>query len=143
MKVKDVMTKNPVVIEVNRSAREAARLLKEKKVSSLLVLNGDREVVGILTERMLALAVAGEGKDPDKTKVGEIMSENLISIPPEMELSRAAILLEELEIRYLPVVEENRLVGILSISDIASVVRDLVDCILAELGARAKRRKEG
>jgi CBS domain-containing protein len=140
MKVRDVMTKEPVVIESNESVEEAARLLRDKKVSSLLVVK-EGEVVGILTERMLALSVAGEGKDPLKTRVSEVMDENLISVPPDMDLSRAAFLLEELDIRYLPVVEEGKLVGILSISDIASVVRDLVDCILAELGARAKRRK--
>jgi CBS domain-containing protein len=141
MKVRDVMTKEPVVIESNKSVKEAARLLKDKKVSSLLVVKKE-EIVGIVTERMIALSVAGEGKDPVKTKISEVMDENLISVPPDMELSRAAFLLEELEIRYLPVVEEGKLVGILSISDIASVVRDLVDCILTEVGARAKRRKE-
>lgn len=142
MKVSDIMTRNPITIAGEASLLEAAVILKKKKVGSLLVVDAKGDLVGIITDRILVVdAIAGE-LDPVKTQVKDIMYESLVSVAPDMEASKAARLLEELEIRYLPVIEGNRTIGILSISDLANFVKDFIDCILIELGARvAKRRK--
>ncbi len=139
MKVRDVMTTNPATIRLEESAQKAAKKMAEEKVSSLLVTDEKEGVVGIITDRMLGLYLGLTSRPANKVKVKEFMEENVISVSPEMKLSKAAKILEELEIRYLPVVEERKLVGILSVSDLAAFVDHYIDCILVELGARAKK----
>ncbi len=143
MIVKDIMTKNPISISEDASLKEAAVMLKEKKIGSLLVANLEGDLAGIITDRILVVDAMANGFDLNKTKVKDIMYESMVSVPPEMEATKAARLLEELEIRYLPVMEGKRAIGILSISDLANFVKDFIDCILIELGARVVKRRIG
>ncbi len=139
MKVKDVMTKQPMTIGFQETARLAAEKMARAKVGSLLVVNKEGKVVGIITDRLLGLYLGRSDRKASEVKVEELMEENVISVSPEMKLTKAAKILEELEIRYLPVVEEGKLVGILSVSDLAALVDSYIDCVLVELGARVKR----
>lgn len=139
MKVKDVMTKQPVTVGFQETAQVAAEKMAREKIGSLLVVNDEGKVVGIITDRILGLYLGSSDKKASEVKVEEFMEENVISVSPEMKLSKAAKILEELEIRYLPVVDGEKLVGILSISDLAVLVESYIDCILVELGTRAKK----
>ncbi len=141
MKVKDIMTKEVVSVSTETSAKEAAAKMRGEKIGSLLVLDEEEKLVGIVTDRIIALSVVADGLDPKNVLVKDIMSENIISVSPEMELAKAAKLLEELEIRYLPVIVNNKVMGILSVSDIASFVRDYIECIFVELGSRVEKKK--
>ncbi|HDP70553.1 MAG TPA: CBS domain-containing protein [Actinobacteria bacterium] len=141
MIVKDIMTEDPVSISPDATAEEAAKIMRTKKVGSLLVLV-DKKLLGIVTDRMIVTEIVASGLNAREVKVGGIMHESVVSVPPEMEAAKAAKLLEELEIRYLPVVVDGKVVGILSISDIANFVKDFIDCILIELGARVAKKKE-
>lgn len=142
MKVKDVMTLNPVTIGLEESASKAAKKMMSEKVSSLLVVDGEDKVVGIITDRLLGIYLGTHSQSAEQVKVKDFMEESVISVSPEMKLVKAAKILEELEIRYLPVVEGDKLVGILSISDLAALIDHYINCILVELGARAKKVKE-
>lgn len=143
MKVEEVMNKNVFTISPEATAVEAARRMRDGNVGSLLVVEREK-VIGITTDRLLALSVLGEGLDPREVRVRDFMNENVISVSPEMDLVKVARLFEELEIRYLPVVEgkKEKIVGIVSVSDIAYFAKDLVDCVFVEMELRAKKRRK-
>lgn len=140
MKVSEVMTQNPIRVSQKTSAAEVARLMEGENVGSVLVVTENDELLGIITERMLVLELVAADRLPSEVKAEEIMWESAISVPPEMDINKAAVLLEELEIRYLPVIEKGKVIGILSVSDLAGLLSDLVDCVFAELKYRRKKR---
>ncbi len=142
MKVSEVMTQNPIRVSRKTSATEIARLMDKENVGSVLVVTENDELLGIITERMLVLEIVAADKHPSEVKAEEIMWESAISVPPEMDINKAAVLLEELEIRYLPVIDKGKVVGILSVSDFAGLLSNLVDCVFAELKYRRKKRLE-
>jgi len=140
MLVKDIMTKGAVSISPGATVKEAATMMRERKVGSLLVVDNEK-LLGIITDRMIGVEVVGAGLNVEKTKVNDFMYESMVSVSPEMEATKAAHLLEELEIRYLPVTVDGKVVGIVSTSDIANFIKDFIDCILIEVGARVAKKK--
>lgn len=121
MKIKDVMTTNTASVGIEKSAQKAARKMARERVSSLLV-TAEKGGVGIIAERMLGLYTGLTSRPASEVKVKEFGEENAISASPGMRLSRAAKILEELEIRCLPVAEKGGLVGVLSVSDLAAFI---------------------
>ena len=113
--VKDIMTKNVASIGVNNSVFEAAELMSSNRVGCLVIMDGEVPI-GIVTERDIVRRVVAK-KMPLDTKVSEIMSKSLITIDPDASLKDAARLMSSNKIRRLPVVKQNRLVGIVVASD--------------------------
>ena len=116
--VRDAMTSNPTSVQPSVMIVEAAKLLKSEDVGSLPVLEGDR-LVGVVTDRDIALRVIAEGSDPRSTTVGEIASRDPETVTPEQPLDEALQLMARRQIRRLPVVEADRLVGMLAQADVA------------------------
>ena len=87
-------------------------------VGPIPVVDGDR-LVGLLTDRDIVVRVVAEGRDPQSTTVGEVASSDLATVSPDENLDRALQLLAERQIRRLPVVEGEKLVGIVAQADIA------------------------
>jgi CBS domain-containing protein len=114
-KVKDIMTKNVVSIGVDNSVFEAAELMSSNQVGCLVIMNGEMPM-GIVTERDIVRRAVAK-KLPSGTKVSEIMSKSLIAIDPDAPLKEAARLMSSNKIRRLPVLKENRLVGIVVAAD--------------------------
>ncbi len=105
-------------VSSSTSAQEAARLMSEADAGSLPIVERE-QVVGIVTDRDIALRVVGEGKSGE-TKVGEIASSNVVSVRPEQDLDEALRVMARYQVRRLPVVEEDgRLVGIFAQADAA------------------------
>ncbi len=118
-RIRDVMTANPRAAEPSTPVAEAARIMRDEDVGPVPVVEGGR-LTGILTDRDIVIRVVAEGQDPQSTTVGEIASKHLVTIDPEQELSEAARLMAEHQVRRLPVVEEDgRLVGIVAQADVA------------------------
>ncbi len=113
--VKDIMTKDVVSIGVNNSVFEAADLMSSKRVSCLVIMDGEVPI-GIVTERDIVRRVVAK-KMPLDTKVSEIMSKSLITVDPDASLKEAARLMSSNKIRRLPVMKQNRLVGIVVAAD--------------------------
>jgi CBS domain-containing protein len=121
--IQDAMTANPATLDPSATATEAARTMKTENVGSLPIVEDDR-LVGMVTDRDLALRVLGEGKGGD-TPVGEIASKELVTVDPQQSLEEAARLMAEHQVRRLPVCEEDgRLVGILAQADVATSGHD-------------------
>ncbi len=119
MLVQSVMKKEVVTISPEATAAEAAALLEEKGLRSLVVTE-NREVKGIITDSDFIFRVVSKGRDPNQTKVKEIMTANPKTVSPDLDVFEAVKIMEDLKIRRLPVVKDNKLVGILSVGDLAS-----------------------
>ena len=121
--IQDAMTSGPKTIEPGTTVEEAARTMASENVGSLPIVEGDR-IVGVVTDRDLAVRVLAEGKSGD-TPVGEIASKDVVTIDPQQSLEEAARLMAEHQLRRLPVVEEDgKLVGILAQADLAKLGHD-------------------
>ncbi len=119
MLVSDLMNPNVVSITPDETAALAARLLQRHNVGSLPVCSLDGRLRGILTDRDIVLrCVAAEG-DPEQTKVREIMSRGVVSVSPEADVREATRIMASEQVRRLPVVNEGRVVGMLSLGDMA------------------------
>lgn len=121
--IREAMTPGPTTVEPGTTATEAARAMKSGDVGSLPIVEGER-LVGMITDRDLAIRVLAEGKGAETT-VGEIASKDIVTVDPEQSLEEAARLMAEHQIRRLPVTEEDgKLVGILAQADVAQAGHD-------------------
>ncbi|PRR78228.1 Hypoxic response protein 1 [Clostridium liquoris] len=118
MRVKEIMTKSIASLNVEDTVEHAAQLMKEHNIGSLPVCNGEK-VIGIITDRDIALRSTAEGENVQKQTVRDIMTSNPVIVSPEIDAQEAARIMSERQIRRLPVVENNNLVGIVSLGDIS------------------------
>jgi predicted transcriptional regulator len=133
-KVKDIMTKTVITIDANRTVTEATALMTEKNVSNLIVMDNNTPR-GIVTERDFVRKVLAKNK-PSTTKISEIMSTPLRVIDPDAPIKEAARKMIRKGIRRLPVMQDNKLVGIITTTDIAKQLskKTLTDEILQAIG---------
>jgi CBS domain-containing protein len=118
--IRELMTTDPTTVDPSTSVVEAAKIMQREDVGPVPIVEGDR-LAGIVTDRDIAVRVVAEGKDPQSTTVGEIMSRDLVTIDPEQPLDEALRLMAAHQVRRLPVCEEDgRLVGIVAQADIAT-----------------------
>lgn len=117
MNIRDVMTPNPRTISAADSIQNAARIMREADTGAVPVVENGRPV-GILTDRDIVLRAVADGGQMDRP-VREIVSGSVVCATPEMSTREASELMSEHQIRRLPVVENERLVGIVSIGDLA------------------------
>jgi CBS domain-containing protein len=119
MQLRDVMTADVYVIRPDATLQEAAQQMKARHIGSLLVRGGD-QAVGILTDRDMTVRAAAEGRDPTTTKVGEIMTPDVIWCREDSDVTSAINLMKEKQIRHLAVGDEHQnLVGIVSLYALA------------------------
>jgi len=124
MLVKDVMNKNVVVAKFDVTIREATKVMNKFHIGSLVVLK-EEKIAGILTERNVLTAVAN-GKDADATAIEDIMTKKVVTIDPDETVEAAVDLMTQHKIKKLPVVEDNKLKGIITASDIVVVEPKLI-----------------
>ena len=117
MQVREGMSKVVLTVGPGHTLRQAAAKMTEKGTGAALVFDEESPAPRIITERDILTAV-GKGKDLDKAKVAEHMSESVISAGPDWSLERAADEMVKLGIRHLVVVDRGELVGVLSMRDI-------------------------
>lgn len=120
--VRDVMTKEPVLLQADETLAQAARRMRDQDIGDVLVMK-DGKLKGIVTDRDLAIRAVADGKDPNKTRVEEVCSAELMTIPADRPIDEAVAMMRMKAVRRLPVVEGDRPVGVLSIGDLA-VERD-------------------
>lgn len=124
MLVKEIMTKNVIIIDADASVFDACMTYKEKKVGCLVVTS-DETCVGIVTERDLIERSICVHRDPEKTKVHEIMSQNIKVVYALDTVEKALETMKLFKIKKLPVISSEKVVGIITITDIAEARPDL------------------
>ena len=121
--VRDVMTPSVRIASPSQSLAEAAQMMKSEDAGSIPVVENGR-VVGILTDRDITVRAVAEGADPKATRVADIASGDPVTVGPEENLDEALALMARHQVRRLPVVEANQLIGILSQADVALESKD-------------------
>ncbi len=123
MKVKKLLDKKGHAVysaSPETTVFEALQMMAEKEIGALVILEGGK-MVGILSERDYARKVILKGKASKETLVRDIMSTKVIHIDPEARVEKCLSLMTKHQFRHLPVLKEDRLVGVLSIEDVRSV----------------------
>jgi CBS domain-containing protein len=120
MQVRDGMSEVVLTVGPAHTLREAASMMAEKQIGAALVSDDETPVARILTERDILLSI-GAGEDPDAERVGDHMSDSVISASPDWSLERAAAEMSRRGIRHLVVYDGSELAGVLSMRDIVRV----------------------
>jgi CBS domain-containing protein len=118
MQVKDVMTKSVASLNPHDTVERAAQQMKEHDIGSLPVCDGEH-VIGIVTDRDIALRCVAEGDNIKTATVREIMTSNPVVVSSSTDIQEAARIMSERQIRRLPIVDNNNLVGMVALGDIA------------------------
>lgn len=123
MSVARICTREVQLAEANESVREAARRMLERNVGSLVVVDGDRRPIGMLTDRDLALRVVATGRDPSSCSVEQVMTTMPRVFSEDLPIERALWLMRAWGVRRVPVVDgERRLAGVLALDDVVSLL---------------------
>ncbi len=116
--VKDLMARNLATVDPHAPVAEAARLMRDEDVGAVIV-EDQNQLIGLLTDRDIAVRAVAEDRSPHETEVGEIASKDLETLRPDDDVDAAVELMRATAVRRAPVVEEGRVVGILSLGDLA------------------------
>jgi CBS domain-containing protein len=112
------MTENPSSCERGTSVAEVAKVMAREDIGPVPIVEGGK-LVGVVTDRDLVVRVLAEGRDPQSTTAGEVASSDVVTVSPDASLDEALQLLASHQVRRLPVVENDRLVGIVAQADVA------------------------
>lgn len=137
--VSDAMTEKPITVTPNTTIQECTKLMKRKNVGSVVVQEKGR-FVGILTERDIARKIVAEGIST-KSKVSKFMDKGLITISPEKDIFDALAMMRDADIRQLPVVQDGKLLGLVTMKDILKIEPDLFEILVQKFDLREEARK--
>ena len=116
--VKEAMKTNLAVVNPSITVIEAAKIMKKRKIGNVLVIQ-DNQPVGILTESDILKKVVAEGKNPNEVLVKEVMSTPILITDPYVSLEEAMKKMTKCNVRRLPVIEDDKLIGIITLKDIS------------------------
>ena len=119
MKLRDIMTKQVVRIQPEETIAVAARMLEHNNIGAMPVCNDEGKLCGMITDRDIVIRCLAAGKSPQTTSVREVMTSRIYVARPDMDASLAAGLMGREQIRRLPVMENGRLCGMISLGDLA------------------------
>ena len=135
--IREVMTADPRTVEAGATVAQAAREMRDGDVGAVVVVDGGA-VAGILTDRDIAVRAVAEGRDPDATRVSEIASMNVVTLTVDQSVEDAIALVRDRDVRRVPVVQDGRAAGILSLGDLA-IERD-TGSALADIASEPPNR---
>ena len=116
--IREVMTRNPKALTQNATIMEAACAMRDNDIGDVVVLDNGR-LCGILTDRDIVVRALATGCDPNRTSVGEICSRALVTLAPDDSTGQAVRVMREHAIRRLPIEDGGRVVGIVTLGDVA------------------------
>jgi CBS domain-containing protein len=134
LQVEDVMVRDVMTIDENASVKEAAEVMNKFEIGCLIAVRKGK-AMGIVTERDLLKRVVAESRDAKKTRVSDVMSSPLVVVEPHMDLEEAVRFMFQMKIKKLPVVDEKRLVGLVTLTDVARFQPQMIR-ILKQLSTR-------
>lgn len=130
-KVRDVMTAEPIVLQQDQSIADAAQAMRDASVGAVLIVDGDK-LCGLVTDRDIVVRAVAESALPD-SPVGQVVSPDLVAVGADDETADAARVMQDNAVRRLPVLDDGRIVGIVSIGDLAVSLGE--DSALAQISA--------
>lgn len=134
------MTVRPVVASPRMTIRDVAALMDRHQIGSVLIKQGP-DLLGIVTESDFVRRAVLEGHDLQNTPVSKIMTKDLVTISPGMDLFDAASLMKDANIRHLPVLDGELLVGFITIKDLLKVQPHLFENLVEMIDVREAHRK--
>lgn len=134
------MTVNPVTATPHMTVREVAELMDYHKVGSVLVREGS-ELLGIVTESDYVRRVVLDGHDPNTTPIRNIMTRDIVTIGPGMDVFDALLMMKDADIHHLPVIDCGKLVGFITTKDILKIQPHLIDQATELFALREEERK--
>lgn len=134
--VRDVMTRKVKTVGAKETIEQAAAAMAKSGIGSLVVVNGDKPI-GIVTEGNISRAV-GEGRNPHRVRVKEVMRVKLMATTPDTRLEEASRLMTNANVKKLPVLEKGKLVGIITQTDISASCYSLVSTLKELVRTRYK-----
>ena len=120
IKVFEAMTRNPVTASPDENIQECSKKMCKDKVGSIVIKEKDK-LVGIISEKDIVSRVVCKALDPKKLKAKDIMTTRLVTIKPDLDIYDALVIMGNKEIRKLPVVENSKLIGFLTVKDILKI----------------------
>ena len=130
--IREVMTSDPRTVSSDATLEDAAQEMKSDDIGAVLV-EDNGSVAGILTDRDIVVRAIAEGRDPSSTKVGDVATRDVTTLTPDSSVDDAIRIVREQNVRRIPVVQEGRPAGIVSIGDLA-IERD-ADSALADISS--------
>jgi CBS domain-containing protein len=119
LKVSEIMTIDLVWLNEDNNCGEATEKMKQFNIGDVLVNDGETKLKGIITDRDIALRVVADKLDPWQTKLSEVATFNPVTVSPDTPISDAAELMAEHQVRRLPILSNGKLMGIISLGDLA------------------------
>jgi CBS domain-containing protein len=139
-KIGDAMTFKPVFVDPNTTLIECSKLMSEKHVGSLIIKSNGKPQ-GIITEQDIVRKVVAKGKDFTQTTASDIMETKLYTVHPEDDIYDALMIMNDFNVRHLPVIHKENLVGFLTIKDILKIEPTLFDLVVSNFEIREEYRK--
>lgn len=121
-RVADIMSKDITVIREDETVRDAAERLAQDDIGVLPICDSNKQLKGVLTDRDIVVHIIARGKDPSSTRAREMEQGELITLRPDDSIEHACDLMAQRRVRRLPVVEDGRVVGMVSQADVAKSV---------------------
>lgn len=142
MKVREIMTCPAVSVAPGESVEVAARTLTQYNIGALPVCNPDGKLCGVITDRDLVTRCLASGRKPSETAVRQIMTQSVEPAQPDMDAAVAAHLMGRLQVRRLPVVENGKLCGMVSLGDLTKREESVMDAAdaLCDISENLSRR---
>ena len=143
LKVEDVMVREVITIDENSKVKEAAEVMNKFEIGCLIAVRKGK-AIGMITERDLLKRIVAEARDATETEVKDVMSPPLVVVEPSVELEEAVKLMFQMKIKKLPVVDGKRLVGLITLTDIARFQPQMIKLLkqLAQRQAAPKSMKK-
>ncbi len=140
IKVIDAMTKNPIAIEKTATIEEAALKMLKNNVGSLIIKENNK-LLGIITEKDMIDKVLANNLNAEKTRVNDIMSTQIKTISPQMDLYDAITKMRDEDVRRLPVIENDEVLGLLTEKDVLKIEPSLFDVLVEKFRIREEKTK--
>lgn len=120
MKVKECMCNQVACVKPETTIKDVSKIMKDKHVGCIPVCDNNNQLVGLVTDRDLILRGIAVDKDINQTAISEVMTTKVFNISPEADVAEASKLMCECQVRRLPVIENNAIVGIITLGDLAN-----------------------
>lgn len=136
----DAMTKRPIFVGPETTLQECAKIMAKKHVGGLIIKENN-VLKGIMTEQDVVRKIIAKGKDPRNVPVREVMETKITTIKPDKDIFDAIIMMRDKNIRHLPVMDNEKMLGLLTMKDVLKIEPQLFDLLIEKFELREEENK--